>query len=119
MIQINLKIVRNGFNMCDVTYGDFDSFEDAAKNISKKVTELANSNVGYFSQFNQKMLDDDHKFAWSCSWDNINEIVTNNGFCICDSVNCCNKSRFNSLEWNIVVSTSNSLLSIAKYLEMK
>ena len=40
MIQINFKIVRNGFNVCNVTYGNYNSFEDAAKQISKEATEL-------------------------------------------------------------------------------
>ena len=63
MIQINFKIVRNGFNVCNVTYGDYNSFEDAAAQISKEVTELTNASVGYFSQFNKKMVDDG-KISW-------------------------------------------------------
>ena len=31
MIQINFKIVRNGFNICNVTYGDYNFFKDAKK----------------------------------------------------------------------------------------
>ena len=116
MIQINFKIIRNGFNMCDVTYGDFDSFEDAAKQISKEVTDLANSNVGYFSQFDQKMDGNYNKFAWNCSWDSIDEILANNGFCVCDRVN---NKRANNLQWSIVVSTATDLLSVSKYLGME
>lgn len=116
MIQINFKIVRNGFNMCDVTYGDYNSFEEAAEQISKEVTELENASVGYFSRFNQQMVNDYYKFAWACSWDSIDEIVANNGFYISDVVN---RNRANNLHWEIVVNTSTSLLSVPKYLGME
>lgn len=115
MIQINFKIVRNGFDMCNVTYGDYNSFEDAAEQISKEVTELTNSSVGYFSQFNQKMDGNYNKFAWNCSWDSIDEIVANKGFCICDSIH----TKVNNLQWSIVVSTATDLLSVPKYLGME
>ena len=113
MIQINFKIVRNGFNVCDVTYGDYKSFEDAAEQISKEVTELTNASVGYFSRFNQKMAEGDNRFAWDCSWDNIEEIVANNGFYICDA------NGDNNLHWKIVVNTSTSLEDVQKYLGME
>ena len=116
MIQVNFQIVRNGFTMCDVTYGDYDSFEDAAKQISKEVTDLTEASSGYFSQFNQKMVDNYYKFAWGCSWDSIDEIIANNGFYVSDVVN---RIRENSLEWKIVVNTSTSLLSVPKYLGME
>ena len=119
MIQINFKIVRNGFNVCDVTYGDYKSFEDAAEQISKKATELANASVGYFSRFNQKTVDGDYRFAWDCSWDNIEEIVANNGLSIGDAGKCYNKDRDNSLHWEIVVSTSTSLTDVQRYLGME
>ena len=115
MIQINFKIVRNGFNVCDVTYGDYKSFEDAAEQISKEVMELANASVGYFSRFNQKTVDGDYRFAWDCSWDNIEEIVANNGLSIGDA----NGDRDNSLHWEIVVSTSTSLTDVQRYLGME
>ena len=119
MIQINIKIVRNGFNVCDVTYGNYDSFEDAAKQISKEVTELSEASVGYFSQFNQKMVDGDYRFAWACSWDSIEEIVDNNGFYVGDGGKCYNKDRDNIIQWNIVVNTSSSLEDVPKYLGME
>lgn len=119
MIQINFKIVRNGFNVCDVTYGDYKSFEDAAEQISKEVTELTNASVGYFSQFNQKMAEGDNRFAWDCSWDNIEEIVANNGMSIGDADKCYNRDRDNSLHWEIVVSTSTSLTDVQRYLGME
>ena len=119
MIQINFKIVRNGFNVCDVTYGDYNSFEDAAAQISKEVTELANASVGYFSRFNQKMAEGDNRFALDCSWDNIEEIVANNGMSIGDADNCYNRDRDNSLHWEIVVSTSASLTDVQRYLGME
>ena len=113
MIQINFKIVRNGFNVCDVTYGNYNSFEDVAKQISKEATEIANASVGYFSQFNRKMVDDDNQFAWNCSWENIDEIVANNGFSIADA------NKNNNLQWEIVVRTSTSLQDVPKYLGME
>jgi len=119
MIQINLKIVRNGFNMCDVTYGSYESFEDAAKQISKEATILSEASCGYFSRFNQKMVDDDYRFAWGCSWDNIEEIVENNGFYVGDGEKCYNKDRDNIIQWNIVVNTSSSLEDVPKCLEME
>lgn len=119
MIQINFKIVRNGFNVCNVTYGDYNSFEDAAAQISKEVTELTNASVGYFSQFNKKMADGDYRFAWGCSWESIEEIVANNGLSIGDAGKCYNKDRDNSLHWEIVVSTSNSLTDVQRYLGME
>jgi regulator of replication initiation timing len=119
MIQINFKIVRNGFNVCNVTYGNYNSFEDAAEQISKEATELANASVGYFSQFNKKMVDGDYRFAWQCSWESTDEIVANNGFYICDAANCYNRDRDNNLQWNIVVSTSTSLQDVPKYLGME
>ena len=115
MIQINFKIVRNGFNVCNVTYGDYNSFEDAAAQISKEVTELTNASVGYFSQFNQKMAEGDNRFAWGCSWESIEEIVANNGFYICDA----NGDRDNNLHWKIAVNTSTSLEDVQKYLGME
>jgi hypothetical protein len=114
MIQINIKIVRNGFNLCDVTYGNYYSFEDAAKQISKEVTELAEASVGYFSRFNQKMADGDYRFAWTCSWDSIKEIVGYNGFSIRDGGKC---YKDNSIRWEIVVKPSSSLEDVPKYLE--
>ena len=63
MIQINFKIVRNGFNVCDVTYGDYNSFEDAAAQISKEVTDLANTKVGYFGHFNEKKVGGEYRFC--------------------------------------------------------
>ena len=119
MIQINFNIVRNGFEVCDVTYGDYDSFEDAAEQISKEVTELANASVGYFSKFNQKMVDGDCRFLWTCSWDSVDEILANNGFYIGDVGIGCNRNRYNNLQWKIVVSTSTSLQDIPKYLGME
>lgn len=118
MIQINFKIVRNGFTMCNVTYGNYNSFEDAAKQISNEVTELANASVGYFSQFNRKMVDGDYRFAWE-SWESIDEIVDNNGFSVGDAAKCYNRDRDNSLHWEIVVSTSTSLEDVPKYLGME
>ena len=114
MIQIKFKIVRNGFNVCNVTYGDYNSFENAAAQISKEATELSNASVGYFSQFNKKMADGDHRFAWGCSWESIEEIVANNGFYICDA-----NGEDNYLIWKIVVNTSTSLEDVPKYLGME
>lgn len=119
MIQISFKIVRNGFNVCNVTYGDYDSFEDAARQISKEVTELTNASVGYFSRFNQKTVDGDYRFAWDCSWDSTEEIVANNGLTIGDAGKCYDKDRDNSLQWEIVVKTSTSLQDVPKYLGME
>jgi hypothetical protein len=119
MIQINFKIVRNGFNVCNVTYGNYNSFEDAAEQISKEATELANASVGYFSQFNRKMADGGYRFAWDCSWESIEEIVANNGLSIGDAGKCYNKDRDNTLRWEIVVSTSTSLADVQKYLGME
>lgn len=119
MILIHFKIVRNGFNMCDVTYGNYKSFEDAAEQISKEVTELANASVGYFSQFYQKMVDGDYRFAWDCSWESVEEIVANNGWSIGDAGKCYNRDRDNSLRWEIIVSTSTFLEDVQKYLGME
>ncbi len=120
MIQINFKIVRNGFTMCDVTYGNYKSFEDAAKQISKEADELANASVGYFSKFNQKMVDGDYRFAWDCSWESIEEIVDNKGFSIGDANKRYNyKDRDNCLYWKIVVGTSNFLEDVPKFLGME
>lgn len=119
MIQINFKIVRNGFNVCDVTYGDYNSFEDAAAQISKEVTDLANTKVGYFGHFNEKKVGGEYRFAWCCSWEIIDEIIDNNGFYIGDAGKCYNRDRDNELEWKIVVTTSNSLKDIQKYLGME
>ena len=119
MIQINIKIVRNGFNMCDVTYGNYKSFEDAAKQISKEVTELAEASVGYFSQFDQKMVADDYRFAWTCSCADIEEILYNNGFYVSDGGKCYDKDRENIIQWKIVVNTSSSLEDVPKYLGME
>ena len=119
MIQINFKIVRNGFNVCNVTYGDYNSFEDAAAQISKEVTELTNASVGYFSRFNQKMVKGDHLFVWGCSWESIDEIIANNGFYICDRDNNNLHWKDNNLHWKIVVNTSTSLEDVPKYLGME
>ena len=117
MISINFKVVRNGFTMCDVTYGNYKSFEDASARISAEVTELANASVGYFSQFNKKMVGGDYRFAWSCSWDSVDEIMENRGFSIGDVGSSFN--RDNRLEWNIVVSTSHSVKDKDRYLGME
>ena len=82
MIQINFSMVRNGNKVSNVTYGNYNSLEEAAEQISKEADELSNASVGYFSRFNQKMVDDDYRFAWNCSWDSIEEIVANHGFFI-------------------------------------
>ena len=119
MIQINFKIVRNGLNVCNVTYGNYDSFKDAAEQISKEATELTNASVGYFSQFNRKKVDGDYRFSWNCSWENVEEIVANNGLFIGDAWRCYSRDRDNTLNWEIVVSTSTSLQDVPKYLEME
>ena len=119
MIQINFKIVRNGFNVCNVTYGNYNSFEDAAEQISKEATELENASVGYFSRFNRKMTNGDYRFAWDCSWESTEEIVANNGLFIGDAGKFYNRKRDNSLRWEIVVNTSTSLADVQKYLGME
>lgn len=119
MIQINFTIVRNGSKIGDVTYGYYDSFEDAAKQISKEVTELANASVGYFSRFNQKMVDDDYRFAWTCSWDSIEEIAANNGFYIGDAGKCYKKDRDNIIKWKIVIHPFTPLDEVRRYLAME
>lgn len=62
MIQINCKMVRNGLEILNTTYGDFDSLYDAAEEILKTARKLAcltdedNYNYGesYFHQFHQR-----------------------------------------------------------------
>lgn len=119
MIQINFSMIRNGFKVSNVTYGNYNTLEEAAEQISKEATELSNANVGYFSRFNQKMADDDYRFAWNCSWESIDEIVANHGFFIGDAGKCYDKFRDNTLHWEIVVNTSTSLEDVPKYLEME
>lgn len=119
MIQINLKIHRNGFKVLDVTYGNFPSFDAVAAAISEEADDLANASVGYFSRFNQKVVNDDYRFAWSCSWENEKEVLANNGFWIWDAGKCYDKTKDNSISWQIVVNTSTSLEDKQACLEME
>lgn len=114
MIQVNFKIVRNGFTIVDVTYGNYNTFIDAANSISKDVKDLETAEVGYFSHFNTKMSDNEYKFAWNCDWYCAEEIVDCGYFEIGDV----GKRNENYARWEIIVKTSKEFDDKEKALKM-
>ena len=96
MIQITFTMKRNGYMVVDVTYGNYQSFEDAARQISKEINELAEASVGYFGHFQKK-----EKFCWTTDWNWIEDIVDNKGFEIGEAH--MSEENDNYVRWDIVV----------------
>ena len=117
MIQVNFKMVRNGFKLVDVTYGNYETFVDAAKSISKDVQELEKAEVGYFSHFNTKMNDanTDYRFGWTCEW-YCEEEIAEFGFFEIGGVGKTFKENY--VRWEIVVKTSTEMADKEKALKM-
>ena len=123
MIRINFKLVREGYNLCDTTYGDYSSLREAAAEISKDVEELSKADNGYFSKFNTKMNDscDDYMFGWECEWDDLDSIIYANGFWISKVIKADNAyiEKENYVEWNIISTTAGSIEEKKRFLYME
>ena len=123
MIRINFKLVREGYNLCDTTYGDYSSLRETAAEISKDVEELSKADNGYFSKFNTKMNDsgDDYMFGWECEWDDLDSIIYANGFWISKVIKADNAyiEKENYVEWNIISTTAGSIEEKKRFLYME
>lgn len=99
MVQINFSMIRNGYDMVNVTCGNYNSFEEAAMQISKEVNELANSQVGFFGSFQTKKdVNGFYLFSWTTDWNCIDDIIDNGCFAItADSAN--------TIRWRLVFKT--------------
>ena len=75
--QINFTKVLNGIEVIDFTYGNFATKLDAAKEISKEVIRINDSDDDYFSHFTDVMSDDFKydKFNWLHNIDDIDSIA--------------------------------------------
>ena len=68
--QIYFRKVLNGIEVANLTYGNFATKLDAAKEISKEVMGINGSDGDYFSHFT-----DNDRFEWLHNVDNVERIA--------------------------------------------